>query len=259
MSGSIDDTTPSTTKIYSSAKIETLVSAPSLHAHLQINDSTPSTTTAYSGDKIKTLVDAVNAAHIQIDDITPSPGKVYSCAQTDLFVEEKLEESVGKYQSYSVRIPARDYSHPDHATGGKVVFDDKRIVIKWYAHSVDAPTGQIKISAPYGNDSEYVARILFHLHPQTSMSSHQVVRNDFDVFYAPAGNRPGTYFYQCSIDPKKENPGYYYDNLYMLTYSGSELVSTFCIQKYPALFTGSSATLSTQPPAKRVKLEPVTT
>jgi hypothetical protein len=82
----INDSTPSTTTVYSGTKTQTLIDGVTSSA-LQIDDITPSTTTVYSGTKTQTLVDGVTSSALQIDDITPSASTVYSGTKTQTLVD----------------------------------------------------------------------------------------------------------------------------------------------------------------------------
>lgn len=74
----INDTTASTTSVYSSSKTDALVAAkPS------INDSAASDTSVYSSNKVNSAISTAVGAKPSINDTTPSSTTVYSSSKTD--------------------------------------------------------------------------------------------------------------------------------------------------------------------------------
>jgi len=74
----INDTTPSTTTVYSSSKVESVVAAkPS------INDSATNTSTVWSGSKTNTAINTAVATKPSINDTAASTTSVYSSSKTD--------------------------------------------------------------------------------------------------------------------------------------------------------------------------------
>ncbi|QLF83532.1 hypothetical protein SEA_REDWATTLEHOG_28 [Gordonia phage RedWattleHog] len=77
----INDSAPSTTSVYSSSKVESVVST-AVAAKPSINDAAPSASSVYSSNKTEAAISTAVGAKPSINDTTASASTVYSSSKT---------------------------------------------------------------------------------------------------------------------------------------------------------------------------------
>lgn len=90
----INDTTPSTSTVYSSSKTEAYVTA-ALSAKPAINDTTASSTSVYSSSKVDAQIAVLAAARPVINDTTANTTTVYSSTKTNAAIAAAVSALVG--------------------------------------------------------------------------------------------------------------------------------------------------------------------
>jgi hypothetical protein len=227
----INDNIPSTATTYSSDKVETLV-ADVKAAHLQINDATPSTTTTYSGDKIDALISAADAGHLEIDDATSTYTKTYSSNKINQLVNDSISTSLNGSKFFSVRVPARDYADPENNNGGKIVFEDEYIQIRYLADASALPQGTIRMRTKQTND--YQIKSFVYANGTNAGAWKNLTTTLTDVF-TNSSTGDQVYHFHGIIDPWAAASR----GVYIFTYSGSDQVASFTIQKFSPLYVSA--------------------